>query len=441
MDLANWVILIRSPFGEPREFALPAGRATIGRKPDNDIVIADPSASRVHAEFDFNPAEDAVIVRDLGSRNGTFVNQERLAESMRLAANDQVRIGQHVIRLARRGSGPEPAPAYPETQPLTLDLMLESVEQHAVLLYEVAMRLNMVSDLDKALREVAHILQVALGADKCAVILADQFEQIAYMGFPTSIARQAIEQRLVVAIPDTSDKPELHLRHSGRLLQIRSVICIPVMIVEEVAGLLYIYNTQRSARLFSDQDTRLAIAISHQAALTIQRARLMQKAQQLEELASTDPLTGLYNRRHFLSLAEREVKRARRYRRPLALLMLDIDRLQTINDGHGQTAGDTVLQAVAVRLQSTLRDIDLLGRYGGDEFVALLVEGDEASVNYVAERCRRSLAETPIATTQGLLTVTASVGCVTLADRHTDAALLLNEAGAALAASRVRDER
>jgi two-component system cell cycle response regulator len=100
-----------------------------------------------------------------------------------------------------------------------------------------------------------------------------------------------------------------------------------------------------------------------------------------------------------------------------------------------------VLQAVAVRLQSTLRDIDLLGRYGGDEFVALLVEGDEASVNYVAERCRRSLAETPIATTQGLLTVTASVGCVTLADRHTDAALLLNEAGAALAASRVRDER
>ncbi len=430
-------MLIRSPFGEPREFDVPAGRSTIGRNPDNDVVVADPSASRVHAALDYEPANDVLILNDLGSRNGTFVNHERLVGARRLTPNDQVRIGQHVLRLSRRSkNGPPPAVVYPETQPLTLDLMLESVEQHAVLLYEVAMRLNMVADLNNGLQEVAHILQVALGADKCAVILADQFEQIAYMGFPTSIARQAIEQRLVVAILDTSDKPELHLRHSGRLLAIRSVICIPVMIADEVAGLLYIYNTQRSARLFTDQDTRLAIAISHQAALTIQRARLMQKTQQLEELASTDPLTGLYNRRQFVHLAEREVKRARRYRRPLALLVIAIDNLPAVIESHGQAAGDAVVQAVAVRLQSRLRDIDLLSRYGEDEFMALLVEGDHASAHYVATRCQRSVAETPITTTLGLLSVTASAGLASLADRHTDAALLLNEASAALLAAR-----
>ena len=437
MSLTSWIMLIRSPFGEPREFVLPVGRSTIGRKPENDVVIADPSASRVHAAFDYEPGDNALTVRDMGSRNGTFVNHERLAAAHRLSRHDQVRIGQHLIRFSSRSIN-EPALAgdHLETQTLTLDLMLESVEQHAVLLYEVAMRLNMVTELNKALQEVARILQVALGADKCAVILADQFEQLAYMGFPTSIARQAIDQRLVIAIPDTTDRPELHLRHSSRLLQIRSVICIPVMIADEVAGLLYIYNMQRSARLFTDQDTRLAIAISHQAALTIQRARLMQKAEQLEELASTDPLTGLFNRRHFLTLADREVKRARRYQRPLAVLVLAIDDLQALNASHGQPAGDAILQAVAVRLQSTLRDIDLLGRYDAGLFAALLIEGDRASVQYVAARCERCIAETPIATTQGPLTVTARTGCATLGHGHADAALLINEAAAALAAAR-----
>jgi diguanylate cyclase (GGDEF)-like protein len=435
MSIANWFILIRSPFGEPREFALPIGRSTIGRKPESDIVIPDPSASRVHAAFEYDPADDAVILSDLGSRNGTYVNHERLTGTCRLRANDQVRIGQHLIRLSQRSHAGPDAVAYPETQPLTLDLMLESVEQHAVLLYEVAVRLNMVSDLNKALQEVARILQVALGADKCAVILADQFEQLAYMGFPTSIARQAIDQRLVIAIPDTADKPELNLRHSGRLLQVRSVICIPVMIADEVAGLLYIYNTQRTTRLFTDQDTRLAIAISHQAALTIQRARLMQKTQLLEEMASSDTLTGLFNRRHFLDLAEREVKRARRYRRPLALLVIDLDDLQAVNDAAGRSAGDTVLQAVAVRLQTTLRDIDILGRYEDDTFVALLVEGDQAAAQYVAARCQHSIASNPITTTNGLISVTARAAFIILADRHTSAALLINEATAALATS------
>src|SRR5687768_16209592 len=139
MQPAAWSILIRSPFGEPREFALPIGRSTIGRKPDNDIVIADPSASRVHAAFELDHANEAVTVSDLGSRNGTYVNHERLKAPYRLQPNDQVRIGQHLIRLPRAGAnGVAASPYSPETQPLTLDLMLESVEQHAVLLYEVA---------------------------------------------------------------------------------------------------------------------------------------------------------------------------------------------------------------------------------------------------------------------------------------------------------------
>ena len=118
----------------------------------------------------------------------------------------------------------------------------------------------------------------------------------------------------------------------------------------------------------------------------------MQKTLQLEGLASTDPLTGLFNRRHVVELAEREVKRARRYRRPLAVLLLSIDQFHAINNAHGQASTDAVLQAVALRLQSAVRDLDLLGRFGPDEFIAILVEGDQASVVYVAARCQRSVA-------------------------------------------------
>ena len=76
--MAIWVLSIRSPWHEPREFFLPAGKVTLGRKPDNDIVIADESASRLHAEIEPDAAAGTLIVRDLGSTNGTYVNRERL---------------------------------------------------------------------------------------------------------------------------------------------------------------------------------------------------------------------------------------------------------------------------------------------------------------------------------------------------------------------------
>src|SRR6476661_4249822 len=138
------VLSIRSPWHEPREFILPAGKVTLGRKPDNDIVIADESASRLHAEIVQDTTSDSLTVRDLGSTNGTYVNRERLERPLALKVEDQIRIGQHTLSVSRRerrdprGS----TKGLPGTQPLTRDLVLESVDQHAVVLYEVAMRLN-----------------------------------------------------------------------------------------------------------------------------------------------------------------------------------------------------------------------------------------------------------------------------------------------------------
>ena len=183
--MSIWVLSIRSPWHEPREFFLPTGKVSLGRKPDNDIVIADESASRLHAEIVQDSGTDSLTIRDMNSTNGTYVNRERLVQPLQLKIDDQVRIGQHTLTVGRRErrEGQNRTKGLPGTQPLTRDLVLESVDQHAVVLYEVAMRLNTIIELDTALKEVSDLARTALGADRCEVIPASRFDRLGDLGF------------------------------------------------------------------------------------------------------------------------------------------------------------------------------------------------------------------------------------------------------------------
>src|SRR5262245_17082030 len=273
-----WVLSIRSPWHEPREFFLPAGKVTLGRKPDNDIVIADESASRLHAEIVQDASGDSLTIRDLNSTNGTYVNRERLVEPLQLKIEDQIRIGQHTLTVGRRERQAQGrTKGLPGTQPLTRDLVLESVDQHAVVLYEVAMRLNTIIELDTALREVSDLARTALGADRCEVIPSSRFDRLDDLGFPVSLAHQAIEQRAVVFIPDLAAEMDTVMGQSALLLNIRSLLCVPGLAGDEVVALTYLYRTNPASRPFVQQDVQLAVAVSHQAALTIQRSLLLEK--------------------------------------------------------------------------------------------------------------------------------------------------------------------
>jgi diguanylate cyclase (GGDEF)-like protein/PAS domain S-box-containing protein len=114
--------------------------------------------------------------------------------------------------------------------------------------------------------------------------------------------------------------------------------------------------------------------------------------EELERLASVDPLTGALNRRAFLDGLSREWKRARRYRNSLSLLYFDLDHFKKVNDVYGHDAGDQVICRFAELAQSQLRDIDLFGRWGGEEFVATVVHADLRSLHEIAERIRRAFA-------------------------------------------------
>lgn len=271
-----WTLLLRSIDGKPREYVLSPGRTTIGRRSDNDIVVADLSASRVHAEIWYTPEDNQLTIYDLGSTNGTYINRERLTAPRKLAVKDVIRIGQHLMTVTYQDRTKSLPPLAGKTQLLTRDIVLESIDQHAVLMYEAARKLNTVLDVETVLREVSSMIKMSLGADRCEVILRDQFDHLRELGFPVTIARMAIERASVVNIPDIALEPD-QVRASASLLRIRSVLCVPVISADEVIALIYMYKTVPAERPFDQQDVQLAVAISHQTALTLQRMQLLER--------------------------------------------------------------------------------------------------------------------------------------------------------------------
>lgn len=139
-----------------------------------------------------------------------------------------------------------------------------------------------------------------------------------------------------------------------------------------------------------------------------ERKRILEE---LRHLATVDGLTGLFNRRHFLELCERELQRARRYRLDVALLMLDADLFKTINDTYGHDVGDEVLQVIARLCQHQMRDADIVGRLGGEEFAILLPQTGLPDALGVAERLRKVIAQTTQPLLDGrMLRFTVSIG-------------------------------
>jgi diguanylate cyclase (GGDEF)-like protein len=138
-----------------------------------------------------------------------------------------------------------------------------------------------------------------------------------------------------------------------------------------------------------------------------QRVRAQASA---ERLAIVDSLTGLFNRRHLFSLAERQLAEALRHQQPLSVVMFDIDHFKKVNDNYGHAAGDKVLSILSSSVERTLRRSDSVGRYGGEEFVVLLPQTDLDSAHTLAERLRTEIAELAIDLDHDRISVTISAG-------------------------------
>jgi diguanylate cyclase (GGDEF)-like protein len=166
----------------------------------------------------------------------------------------------------------------------------------------------------------------------------------------------------------------------------KSALCVPILNKNKPVAILQMLNKIGSA--FDQDDLRLLTRLIDQASIALERALLIE---QVSNLAITDELTGLFNAHYLDETLERELRRCRRYDSPLALIFLDLDRFKEINALHGHPAGSACLVELTAIMRKSVRDVDILVRYGGDEFVVILPETSVRTAYKVSERLRRSI--------------------------------------------------
>lgn len=166
--------------------------------------------------------------------------------------------------------------------------------------------------------------------------------------------------------------------------KLKSIISVPLIIKNKVIGVINAAN-KREGDIFSIDDLQLLSAFANQAAIAIQNAQLHQEVKQQ---AITDGLTGLHNFRYIKGRLEEEIKRAQRFKRPLALIMVDVDDFKKFNDTYGHPEGNKALKSLANILSFNIREVDIVARYGGEEFIIILPEANREEVEKIAERIR-----------------------------------------------------
>jgi diguanylate cyclase (GGDEF)-like protein len=277
---------------------------------------------------------------------------------------------------------------------------------------------------------IAETCARAVNADRASVALYDKSERClsisATYGYPVVLVKH-LRVRSGVGVIGTvfrtgrplrvddvrrlPDAPRLRLRY-----RTPAFMSVPLLGTEGVRGVISVCDPAKS-RTFDRLDLRMLRGLAGVASLALDRIRAIDEANAHARVAAIDPLTGLFNRRHFSGRLEEEIERARRQLSPLTLLLLDVDSFKELNDRLGHLAGDAVLRVVGDVLRRSVRLFDVCTRYGGDEFAILMPGSGPESTRQIAERIREGVEDSRPAGGPWAddLRVTASIGIATFA--------------------------
>jgi diguanylate cyclase (GGDEF)-like protein len=319
----------------------------------------------------------------------------------------------------------------------------------------------------EALREVGTMLSSTLDFDRVLDLLLDQVGRVMPYDLAnillsdgnshlrvvrtrlSEIADPFLARHIDDALFEISDTPNLQqMIESGRPMVIPDIAAYPGWVqrvpfpARSWAGVPVFSNDQMVAcfslvkfetNFYNAHHADLLAIFAGQAALALQNARLFTEVQQL---AIIDDLTGLFNRRHLFELGKREFNRAQRFHRPLSVVMLDLDYFRNVNDIHAHLTGDQVLRLVAERCKASIREVDVIGRYGGDEFTIICPESSLEEAQTVSERLRKNIGREPFMTPAGPVNLTASLGIAVMTPETPDLITLVDWADKAMYVSK-----
>ncbi len=311
-------------------------------------------------------------------------------------------------------------------------------------LYLISLTLSKTLDLEEIIKSIKSLFQKKIKINHFGIFLLDESLSSLYLhtsfGLPRNsnlqsafklgedIFGKAIESEEAIYVPDMSVASQFQF--FGSEPKIGSFLVVPILLRKNHP--LGVFSlSRRETNAFSKEERAFFNKIGLEIAKVLDKSLLFQHT---KELSITDDLTGLYNRRYFNQRFDREVLRAKRYRRPLSILMVDIDYFKSYNDINGHLLGDDVLKKVAYLIESNLRKADIVARYGGEEFVILLPEINKSHADQVAEKLRRTVELRHFPKEQYLpnKNLTISIGLATLPDDSTNSRELIEFADRAL---------
>jgi diguanylate cyclase (GGDEF)-like protein len=278
-------------------------------------------------------------------------------------------------------------------------------------------------EFQKVLRVIMEKAQRLIKCEAWALFLIDESTQELYFGLVKGKMNKKIQQfrlkigegtagwvvknAMPVMVPDVR-KDHRFSRQIDRVtgFKSRSILCVPIVSKKKTIGALEMINKHRE--MFEKKDLDLLTKLVDQAAIALERSSLYQK---MADLAVTDDLTKLFNFRYLDQTLDTELKRSQRYGAHISLIFFDMDYFKLVNDRHGHLMGSKVLIEVAQILINSLRDVDIVSRYGGDEFVVVLPETKVDTAIKIAHRLHRAIREHEFLKEEGLkLHLSASYG-------------------------------
>ncbi len=301
-----------------------------------------------------------------------------------------------------------------------------AVRQELDFFDEVSKTLTSTLDLDDILVTIMKKAKKLIKADTWSILLRDEdtgelvFEKTSgkkgeknsikkfRLKMGEGIAGWVAQEGIPVVVPDVSKDERFYSKIDKETdFKTKSLMCVPIKSKGTILGVLEIIN-KTADEPFSKDDLDLLMRLVDHAAIAIERASLYQK---MAELSITDDLTKLFNTRYLNRTLEIEITRSNRHHSSLSLIFMDVDHFKMINDNYGHLIGSKLLVEMGQLLIKSLRTIDIVARYGGDEFVIVLPQTAPHSAVQIAERIRRSTEQNVFLKREGYsLRVTASFG-------------------------------
>jgi diguanylate cyclase (GGDEF)-like protein len=437
----------------------------IGRGPANQVCLDEPSVSRNHARI--YKEDDQYLIEDLQSRNGTWINGNIIESGVkiRVQAGVPIAIGNVLMSLGKKCTADRLPSQYAISiqhpgddshKPSTAADRRAKQKKELELIYDISLQLMGSLDLNelcgKALDSIIGLLK---RIDSGFVFLFDpdsgklnkiasRFKEGNTEDAPRhsrSLVRRAVKEGKAIMMLDTSTENKADLSESMEKIGVKSVICVPLVGKMGTRGAIYLQSVsvthgfRKDDLLFlTNMSTPIALAIenallyarSKRAEERLQKAsneleqevmnrtsELKRARDGLKKLSITDGLSGLYNYRYLIYSVESELKRAIRYGRILALLLIDIDYFKNLNDTYGHQCGDYVIKTVGKLLKSNVRATDFVARYGGDELAVMLIETNAESALEVAEKLKQKIGSHIFQWQTKELSVNVSIGLAT----------------------------